>query len=288
MRFNVVLIDPPSARFGHFLFDLLRLLQGGLEDLGHRCTLRRNTIERGAVNVLVGVHLLEDGRLLDALLDAGSPYVIVQTERLTAGGFNHVPDPRFDELFVPLAQRAAGIWEGLADNVSALAKLGIESRLLRAGFTERLCQFTPRAERDVDFAFVGSMTPHRRNVLETLRRLGYRVEVLFDDGAPFKNDLFSRTEVNLTLRQHEGQPHLPVGRLLYLVHNRCLVAGDTGEGDEAYRAMFVHERERDVIEMLRRTRANPDRHALADAAFEALRAMPMAAELAPLVEALPR
>lgn len=274
-RFNLVVIDPPGYRFAHFLFDTARFLQGAIEECGRSCSVRRNDVERDAINVLVGVHLIEDPRWVEGLLASEIPFVVLQTEILTEGGFNGERAGRFENVFLPLATNALSVWESSEPNLAALRALGVEPGLLRFGYVESLHAPLREAARDLDFLFCGSVTPRRRAILERLAKLGYRVEVRFDDAAFFRDDLMARSEILLSLRQSEEMTHVPAARILHAVNHGCLVAGEHGTSGETVEDLYVWEREGDVVELLRETRARADRRALAETFFERLRARPM-------------
>lgn len=285
-RFNVVVIDPPGYRFAHFLFDTAHFLQGAIEACGHPCSVRRNDVEKNAINVLVGVHLIEDPRWVEGLLASDVPYVLLQTEIVTAGGFNGERAARFDNVFMPLAAGALSVWESSEPNLEALRALGLSVGFLRFGYVESVREPLRETERDLDFFFCGSVTPRRRTILERLARLGYRVEVRFDDAAFFRRDLMARSEVMVTLRQSDELTHVPAARILHAVNNGCLVAGDYGTSGETVQDLFVWEESGDVVELLRETRARADRRDLAQTFFERLRARPMRDFMQPLVDSI--
>ncbi len=288
MKLNLTVIDPPTARHTHFLFDLARMIAFGLEDLGHSCTLRRNATEAGRVNILLGVHNLAAPDTVDALIDSGHPYVVYQTEIIRGRTVNGVDiGPGFDGMLMPLFRGARAVWDTDEESRASLKALGVETQKLGFGYVPRLDEVRHRDEKDIDFFFYGSMTPHRRDVVHQLRALGYQVAVVFDDAALFRNDLLSRAEVVLTLRQSEAFAHLPQARILYLVNNRCLVAGESGLGQEPLEDLFLWCEPGQVIELLRRTRAMKNRRELAGDFHERFKQRPMSKHLEPLVEALP-
>lgn len=287
MRFNVLVIDPPGYRFGHFLFDAVRMIAGSLEALGHDVTITRNAIEKGRVNVLVGVHLLADRTLGDELAAARAPYVVVQTEMIHGRTINREDTgDRLETILLPLFRGALAVWDSSTANLAALAALGVDAKMLRFGHVPSVREIRPKASRDIDFFWYGSVTAHRRDVLNKLASLGYRVEATFDAAQLFRNDLIARSEIVLTLRQSDAMPHVPHGRILYLVANHCLVAGEGGLEQEPVEDLFVWGDPNDTIELLRETRARADRRELAEGFHATLAKRPMSAFVAPLVEAL--
>lgn len=280
---NLVLIDPPGFRFAHFLFDTAHFIKGAIEECGHPCSVRRNELEPGALNVIVGAHLVPDERWVERIIASELDYVVIQTEILTGRDFNHEGASRVDRVFVPLAREAVGIWEPSEKNLSSLDALGLSADLLRFGYVESVSELPSTARRDIDFFFCGSVTTRRRKVLEELARLGYKVEVRFDDQAFFRNDLMARSEIVVTLRQSDDMDHVPAARILYAANNGCLVVGDAGTEGQQVDDLFWHTKEDDIVEFLRRARSHADRDVLRKTYRERLRARPMKTFVAPIL-----
>lgn len=288
MRFNLTVVDPPGYPYSHFLFDVVRLLQGGLEDLGHPCSITRNKTDGGALNILVGVHLIPTRDYVKDILATGHRYVVLQTEIVRGHTFNQEAGSRFDDIFLPLARGAVGVWDSSDLNIAALKKFGIEAGLLGWGYAHAVEEIRHKTDRDIDFFFYGSITPRRRTVLQKLDELGYKVIAAFDAAPIYRNDLIARSEVLLTIRQSDAMAHLPWGRILYLVNNRCLVAGETGSEQQPLEDLFLWAEPPQAIELLRTTRARTDRRALAQEFYDRFRTRPMSGYLAPLLDNLRR
>lgn len=287
MRFNLTILDPPGYPFTRFLFDVIRLLQGALESLGHPCTISQNTLERGRINILVGLHNVQTPDLVREALTGDHRMVLLQTEIVTGKSFNHVTtDARFEQVFLPIARRAVAVWDSSVDNQAALRTHGIEAEILRFGYDPTLEDIRHKPEKDIDFFFYGSLTPHRKAVLSKLDALGYRVAVMFDAPSIYRNDRISRAEIVLSMRQSEEMAHLPHGRILYLVNNRCLVVGESGREQGALEDVFLWSDPEDFIELCRETRAREDRREVALANYERFRSRPMSGFLEPLVAKL--
>jgi hypothetical protein len=288
MRFNVTLIEPSGDRCAHFLHDVARYLVASLELLGHDCTLEKNRCDPAALNVLVGTHLLATSVDVDVVLGSARDYVVLQSEILSEVSLNgHALSERLERVVFPLLRGARAVWDSLESNVEALARVGIACDLLRFGYSPRLEEIAHKRERDIDFLFYGSVGAWRRSVLSKLEALGYRVRVEFDATSLFRNDLIARSEVILTLRHGDGMGHLPQGRIIYAVNNRCLVVGEGGEGQAPLEDVFVWTRDAaQVVDLCRATRARRDRRDLAQGFYETLRSRPMTSLMEPLVARL--
>jgi hypothetical protein len=288
MRFNVTLIEPSGERYAHFLFDMVRYLVGTLELLGHDCTLERNRCLPEAINVLVGIHLLQSPEDVAIVLGGARDYVVLQTEILEAAAINGVAvGERLDKVIFPLLRGARAVWDTLDTNVEVLRTKDIRADLLRVSYSPRLEEVQHKTHKDIDFLFYGSVGPWRRGILEKLSSLGYVVRAEFAGQALFRNDLIARSEIILTLRHGEEMGHLPQGRVIYAVNNACLVVGEGGYGQETLEDVFLWTNDpKDVVELCRRARGRQDRGELRRSFYEKLRERPMTSFMAPLVESL--
>jgi hypothetical protein len=290
MDWNVTIIAPREFRYTHFLFDVARTLAFTIRELGYECSITHNRLEPQRINLLVGVHLIEDTQSVLNLVDSGVPYVVMQTELIHGRNINLESNDRFDRILQPLFDGARAIWDSSPENIAALAELGYEAPLLQFSYQASMQELHLAQRRDVDFFFYGSITEHRRQVLAELRRLGYKVEVHFDEAATFRNAMLERSEVVLTMRQSPQMPHVPQMRLLYLVTNGCLVAGEGGVNQEPVEDLFLWiDPDRgvsDTVEHLRCVRARSDRRELARSFQARLATRPMSELIAPLVNAV--
>lgn len=285
MRMNVVVIDPPGYPYAHFLFDTVRMLHFTLLELGVDATLTRNRLEPGRINILCGIHLLAGTAEVEEILRQEQAIIVLQTEMIHGRTINREVGDRIDDVVLPLCQGAVAVWDSSPENIEALAEMGIQAELLRFGHQPKICEVEPR-ERDVDFFFYGSITPDRGKILAELGRLGYRVETCFDEASVFRNDLIARSEVVLTLRQSAAMPHLPHARILYLVANKALVAGQGGVNEGDLCDLFLSSRDEDPIEFLRCVRARRDKEEVRRTHHARLAKRPMKDYVAPLLEGL--
>lgn len=286
MRWNLTVIDPPSFPFTHFLFDTVRMLAFTLEKLGQRMSVTQNRLEDDCLNVLIGVHLLREAEEVEAIIDSGKPFVVLQTEMVHGRTINREASDRLDRVILPLCRAARAVWDSSPENIAALAALGIHAELLVFAYQPRLKEIALKAERDIDFFWYGSVTDHRRKVIAELDRLGYNVAVSFDAPPLFRNDLIARSEIVLTLQHSREMTHVPHARILYAVANECVVAGEGGENIGPLEDVFLWDRKDDVIDFLRLVRARPDLRELGPALRDRLARRPMRDFVAPLVEAV--
>lgn len=287
MDWNVAVIAPREYRFTHFLYDTARLLAFSIRELGTDCCVTYNRLEPKRINVLVGVHLIEDLAFVTKLVDSQVRYVVLQTEMVHNGNINQENNDRFERILHPLLRGAAAIWDWAPENARALEAMGHRATVLEFGYQARMRELEFCKRRDVDFFFFGSVTEHRRHVLAELQRLGYQVEVYFDEASVFRNAMLERSEVVLSLQQSPQMPHVPHQRIIYLVTNGCLVAGEGGVNQKPVEDLFAWCKPGggvdETVEHLRQVRARKDRYELAEEFRKRLTERPMSRFLAPLV-----
>ncbi len=195
--FNVVAIDPDGYRFGHFLHYFCRLLAGGLESLGYDCAISRNRLDSGRTTIVIGGHLLGTPAHVDAIV-ANGPYVVLQTELIDVGArvFWGGTD-RFETIYSSLLRGARAVWEVIPRQVATLRAMGVNARLLLGGYEPTVQVVRHKTEKDIDFLFFGSRSPHRANLLQLLSQRGATVIAVFDDPAIFRNDLIARARASI-------------------------------------------------------------------------------------------
>src|SRR5260370_468578 len=129
LRYNVTLVDPAGYKFAYVLADICRIVASGIRSLGHRCDLTTNNIDPGAVNIIVGTHLLSP-QDLTMVQQSGSKYIALHTEWLSPGdppyqvkstfqGNNFEPTQR------PCLEGALAVWEAWKSNIQMISRFDI-------------------------------------------------------------------------------------------------------------------------------------------------------------------
>jgi hypothetical protein len=266
MRFHIASAEPKGFPFGHFLDDFCRYLYHGLQSLGHDCTIGHNRLESNRMNIVLGGHLLTSPQDVDAIAGHG-PYIAVQSEIVKPEQLNLFRElkerERYQKIYLPFLKRARAVWEGAPGNVDVLASLGIRAQLLLGGYHPAMAEIAHKRDKDIDFLFYGSVTPHRRNLLEALKQRGHRLEVVFDLRPIFRNDLIARTKVNLAPSQGQGMDHLAWGRICYLLNNRALVVVERCCDQQWIEHCFPWAVTHDWVDLCEQTLQRADREQIA-------------------------
>ena len=278
-RYNVVLISPPGYEHAPALLDVGRLLVCSFRSLDLRCELQVNTLDKWAVNVVLGYHLLDDPSAL-----AGHRLVIYQLEQLSdRQGW-------FDPTRLAVLEQADEVWDYCRANIEFLEGRGLGSlRHLPLGFHEELCTI-PDAEPEIDVLFYGSINDRRRAVLEALAP-HCRLHALFGVYGQKRDDHIARSRIVLNLHYYDRQI-LEQVRISYLLNNRRFVLSEAAP-DNPYGDALATAPHGEVVATCLHYLAHPEeRRRLAAEGYECLRRRPMAeslrvllAEVAPSVSA---
>jgi GT2 family glycosyltransferase/Flp pilus assembly protein TadD len=224
MRFSICLFEPEGYKYSHFLYDSCKYMCYTIEAAGYECCIVKNRLYSDRINLVLGAHNLTDPASVEQIKRAGE-YVIVQSEVLREDGIVGWPNQKtFQTIYLPLMRQARAVWDGLETNHIHLRKLGIEPEkgLTRYGYLHEMEEVVHKKNKDIDFLYYGSLTPHRNKLIEELKTLGGNVVYAFDEAAIFRNDLIARTRVNLAPNQAPGINHL-TSKVLFLLNNRSIV-----------------------------------------------------------------
>ena len=286
MKFHIAFLEAKNYRYGYLLDTACKYLCCGLEALGHDCTIGLNQLQSGRLNIIFGGHALRTPNDIDAIAAAG-PYIVYQTERLGTDGIKYWQDKtQYEQVYLNFLRRAAAVWEGVPANVPILNSYGVPCRMLMGGYLPALEEIVHKRTKDIDFLFFGSITPHRRQMLQALQQRGYRTVTVFDARAVFRNDLIARAKVNLALRHDRTPGHLSWGRVCYLLNNRSLVCVERCIDQQWLEHCFPSADTEEWIALCEHTLMRPDRDAFAEEASERFRQIPFTEQLEKTLEGM--
>ena len=261
-RYHVVLVSPPGYAHAPALRDVGRLLVLSFESLGVPCKMAVNTLDREAVNVILGYHLLSDPSLL-----AGRRTVIYQLEQLSER------EGWFDAKRLEVLRRAGAVWDYDRRNIGFLEARGLEGvRHLPLGFHEGLGTI-PDVEPEIDVLFYGSINERRKAILSALAPHA-RVHALFGAYGEKRDAHIAQARIVLNVHYYESQLMEQV-RISYLLNNRRFVLSETAADNPYGDALATAPYDR-LVEACRFYLAHPEaRVRLAAAGHETLRRHPM-------------
>ena len=279
MKFNITIVEPPGYRFTHFLFPLCKLLSCGLESLGHDCYVTRNTLDPSRITIIVAGHLLNSPQEADAISEAGK-YIVFQSEAIKDGILHFGKASRLPDAYVRLLGRSLCVWESVsAEHVPMIEKFGARAHVLLGGYHASLEEISPKRSKDIDFLFFGSMSPHRKALLDGLKRRGHVLVTMFDEHAFFRNELIARTKVHLAPKQYEQLGHLPWSRLTYLLNNRSLVVSERCSNQEWLEDCFLWAETERWVDLCEETLLRDDREELTMEYYQRFKQRPFVDQL---------
>lgn len=275
---RVVQLQAESAPHLRAFDEVADALAESAQLLGHDVSRSSQQLLAGAVNIVLGWHLLPLARLAE--LPPGT--VLYNFEQLAG-------TPFFDQH--PLSSFAPfTIWDYSEKNVRTWAEHGVEARFVPLGYAPCLHRIsrTPGGQ-DIDVLFYGSINDRRREVLEGLARAGARVEARFGCYGAERDALIARSRVVLNISYYPGGI-LELVRLSYLWANGVPVVcertadHEVPEGfDDA--AVYV-EHDQVVPATLELLRDHEARRALGRRAQAAIEAKPWTDVLGPALDAV--
>jgi hypothetical protein len=191
---------------------------------------------------------------------------------------------QMETVYLPLLMGAAAVWDGSRDNIAALERYDIRATYLVGGYHPAMEEIIHKKNKDIDFLFYGSITPHRREMLRALEQRGCQVCVTFDVRAIYRNDLIARAKVNLSPGQGAGMGQLPWSRICYLLNNGSLCVVERCHDQAWLEHCFLSASTDHWIDLCRDTLHRPDRCQIAEEFAERFRKMPFADRLAEVLE----
>jgi hypothetical protein len=290
----------------HSITDTVLFLKAALQDCGHPTGISHGVVP-GHVN-LVLEHFVEE-RHLRALLDgraAGARFILIGTEPIIGRTFNasiegshwHYSNAdywqlRFDAFSVA-AKMADAIWVLAESMVPGYAQLfpDVPVQFLPHGHVNDFATVRqrPEAERDIDFYFSGSLTDHRKRILQEIAQR--HVVVCNDQNTPeyLRQDQLSRSKVCLSLRLSPHNDIPSVSRMHFHLQNRSFLLHEAYALPCPLDPFVLQTPTDDLATWARAALALPNRREIAVDMYEKFKiAMPMTRLLPPLLdEALSR
>ncbi len=286
MKFSICVIEPEGFKYAHFLYDICKYLCFGIESAGYECCIMRNKLLSDRINIIVGGHAQTDPAIVDTIRKSGD-YIILQSEIITGNTINHwAIQDTFENVYLPLMKHAKAVWTGVESNISALKNLGVAADLLLFGYHPLMEEVHHKPIKDIDFLFCGSVTPHRKQLLEQLASRGGKVVTIFDDAAMYRNDLIARSRVNLAPNQGPGMNHFGGSRVLYLINNRSMVVVERCHDQKIYEHCFLSAETAHWVDLCLETIKRPDLDQVTEERYERFKKIRMVDYVQPLIEKL--
>jgi glycosyltransferase involved in cell wall biosynthesis/thioredoxin-like negative regulator of GroEL len=212
----VVLVQPPDYQHAAAFAEIAKLLFESLRSLGLPVTQTVNKLQAGAVNVVLGYHLLAGWDV-----QGPGPTIFYQLEQLPGADLATLARR------VEVLRRGAAVWDYSPENLSVLSENGLKNvHLVPPGYHEALRTIPSvlEAEKDVGVLFYGSLNDRRRAVLERLSS-ECAVKHLFGVYGEERDRWIARSRVILNMHYYPAQISEQV-RISYLLNNGCFVVSE--------------------------------------------------------------
>ena len=281
--------------------DPVLFLKAAFQDCGHEAQINPHLVA-GMLNIVIE-HFVDDASVqaLIAARAAGTHFVLIGTEPILGGSFNsgveashwHYSNTgywklRFDSFKV-VAPLADAIWVLAQDMLAGYAALlpNLPVRFLPHGHVSDFAcvRQRPESERDIDFFFSGSMTAHRKRILDTLRQTHH--VVCLNQNAPeyLRQDLLSRSKVCLSLRLSPSNAIPSVSRMHFHLQNRSFLLHEAYELPCPLDPFVLQTPTEDLIPWALAALELPNRRELANDLHDRFKAaLPMSRLLPPLLD----
>jgi hypothetical protein len=261
------IVSPPGYLHSRCFEELALSLSEAFAELGFAAPIVTDPGQARGVAIVLGANLLKSwpGPLPERM-------VLYNLEQV------HLGSTWFDQSYLDILSRHP-VWDYSALNVTALARLGIEATLCGVGYSPGLTRIPHAFAQDIDVAFVGSLNPRRSQALQAMRNARLNVHAAVGVYGAERDALFARAKMVLNLHYHEAQV-FEIVRVSYLLANRLCVVSEVGldralEDPFARGVAFAPYGE--LVAACRFLVQRQDaRRRIANAGYEAFRAMPQA------------
>ncbi|HTH52489.1 MAG TPA: TylF/MycF family methyltransferase [Edaphobacter sp.] len=210
----ISIIRPKDYVHSSCFQEVAETLLYALKALGHRAAILENIVDRQAINIVLGSHLLSEAEM--ASLPAGT--IVYNLEQL---GSDHLT-----EAYLRLAERLQ-IWDYSPINLAKWRERRclLEPRLVEIGYVPELRRIAMASKQDIDVLFYGSINEHRRKILTELEQAGVKVQCAFGVYGEKRDALIARAKIVLNAHFYEANL-FEIVRVSYLLTNSKAVVSE--------------------------------------------------------------
>jgi len=218
MKYNVCLISPPNYIHVLAFWELAELIHFSLIELGHESTLQFKKMEKDAINIVFGCHLLNP----ELIPQIPKSTIFVNTEQI------YLNENRWNNNIFEWAKYFE-FWDYSEKNILKFKELGIKNvKLLKIGFQKELSRITKNTNPEIDILFYGSMNERRHKILTQLDQKGFKVKSVMGLYGKERDVLISNSK--LVLNHHFYSSEIfEIVRVFYLLSNVVPVVGEVNE-----------------------------------------------------------
>jgi SAM-dependent methyltransferase len=215
-RFNIVIVSPPGYQFSETFREVGETLLFGLRGLGHAAALAVSEFDAGAVNIVLGGHLLTEKDV--SSLPART--IIYNFEQV------HGASQWIKPVYVDLVRRFR-TWDYSERNIAMWRRYcpGTEILHVPLGYVPELSRITAAQEQDIDVLFYGVVNERRAKLLNELKEAGLAVVAVTGTFGPERDALIARAKIVLNLHFFDTKI-FELARVSYLLANRKAIVSE--------------------------------------------------------------
>lgn len=265
-RHCIWIVSPQGYDHHHAFDEAAEALSEAFATLGGSAPITRSALGwEGRAPIVLGPQLL--GQVGNPSLPDGS--ILYNLEQVSPES-TWIKSDFLDRL------RSHAVLDYSRRNLEKLRSAGVpHAGLLELGYSPTLTRI-PHGEKDVDVLFYGTLTDHRREVINALRAEGLAVLTMFGVYGTARDEAIARAKIVLNLHQYQSNIFERV-RVLYLLANSvCVVSeGDPEDPDlqSLTGGLAVVSRDQIVPACVELIEDAASREALATTGFERVRAL---------------
>ena len=218
MKFNVCIIQPPAYIHILAFWELAELIHYSLLELGHESSLQFKKIEKDAVNIVFGCHLLET----ELIPRIPKSTIFINTEQI------YSDSTPWNKTIFEWAKYFE-FWDYSPRNIEKFTEIGLRNiKLLQLGFQKELCRIRKSQEKNIDVLFYGSTNERRQNILDELVARGLKVKSIFGLYGEERDKLIGQSKVVLNHHFYKSEI-FEIVRVFYLLSNSVAVVGEVNK-----------------------------------------------------------
>ena len=240
MKFNIFIVKPDGYIYADAFLELGELLHYSLIELGHDSSIKINHIDKGAINIIIGCHLLS----LDLIPNLQSSTIILNTEQLEYDemGWN-------SKIFAWASKYET--WDYSPKNINYFHQSGVTNvRHFKLGFQKELQRLNRQKKKDIDILFYGCINQRRKEVLNSLVKTGLNLKILSSTFGAERDSYVERSKLVLNLHLFQSEV-FEVVRVFYLLTNGIAVVGEinpTTSLESRFLSGFFPSKKQDLVE----------------------------------------
>lgn len=229
-KYHITTIRPTGNPFPSCYTEQARMIQKGLQSLGHDCTRLDNKLDPERTNIVFNFHEWWDGNPLEIICE--HHMILYQGEQITPGG-RLLPDWYFKAMAL-----CGEVWDYSEENVEFSRAQRINSKWCPPAW-HPCCETVDHkgVPKDIDIVFTGVLNPRRSFLLNMLSQV-FKVTVLSDVFGSERDEYLARARLGINIHFY-GSQTLELMRVGHLMANGIPVLSEPSVGNPYEHAIMT-------------------------------------------------